>query len=172
MKRFGYHANQLYFNMRAPSKLQYVKTKRQGYWEIPKAKSTTNANELYRNFEKRVEFEKYMNPKGLKPTVTSRFAKPPTEIEFVSHDFMLSRSAKPYQKNQVSFRCSPYLSKPEIKQYLSKVYNLPVQKVDTANKMGTIKINRENNTKWRKKNWKKAIVSVGYEVDYELKHFD
>ena len=31
------------------------------------------------------------------------------------------------------------LSKPEIKQYLMKIYGLPVQKVDTFNKMGEIK---------------------------------
>ena len=86
-----------------------------------------------------------MNPKGLKPTITSRFVKPPEQIEFLSHEMLLHRSPKPYEKNIVSFRCSPYLSKPEIKQYLSKVYNLPIQNVDTANKMGEINPKRDWN---------------------------
>ena len=113
-----------------------------------------------------------MNPKGLKPTITSRFKKPPKQIEFLSHEMLLSRSAKPYEKNIVSFRCSPFLSKPEIKQYLSKVYSLPIQNVDTANKMGEIKMNRSTGKKGRKKNWKKGIVTLDYEVDHEYKHFN
>ena len=82
-----------------------------------------------------------MNPKGLKPTITSRFTKPAQEIDFLNEKMVLARSPKPYKKNVVSFRCDPFLSKPEIKQYLTKVYNLPVQKVETANKIGQIKSN-------------------------------
>ena len=52
---------------------------------------------------------------------------------------MIHRSNKPYERNQVSFRCANHLSKPEIMQYLSKVYQLPVQRVDTINKQGKIK---------------------------------
>ena len=80
-----------------------------------------------------------MLPKGLKPTITSRFKKPPTEIDFVSNEMQLQRSPKPYDRNIVCFRTSMELSKPEIKQYLMKIYGLPVQKVDTFNKMGEIK---------------------------------
>ena len=86
----------------------------------------------------------------------------------------LTRSPKPYKKNVVSFRVNPQLSKPEIKQYLTKVYNLPVQKVETFNKIGQIKSNATSgsNTKWRKQNWKKAIVTLDYEVDNDFRHFN
>ena len=113
-----------------------------------------------------------MNPLGIKPTITSRFEKPTKEIDFLNHEMMLVRSPKPYDKNQVSFRCSPFLSKPEIKQYLSKVYKLPVQRVDTVNKMGKIKRNRTTGKQWKKSNWKKAIVTLDYEVDQDFKQFN
>ena len=85
---------------------------------------------------------------------------------------LMVRSPKPYDKNQVSFRCSPFLSKPEIKQYLSKVYSLPVNRVDTVNKLGKIKHDRNTGKKWRKSDWKKAIVTVGYEVENEFRHIN
>ena len=52
--------------MRNPSKVKYVYTPQHGNFEIPKIKSTTNINTLYNNYKQRLEFEKYMNPKGLK----------------------------------------------------------------------------------------------------------
>ena len=79
-----------------------------------------------------------MNPKGYKPTITSNFKKPPTEIDFVNHEVMLMRSPKTYDKDWVNFRVSPFLSKPEIKQYLMKVYSLNVQTINTANNQGKI----------------------------------
>ena len=113
-----------------------------------------------------------MNPKGLKPTITSRFKKPATEIDFLNHDLMLQRSVKPYEKNVICFRVAPHLSKPEIKQYLMKVYKLPVVKVETFNKMGQLKRDQLTNKKWRKPDWKKAIVTLEYEVDSEYRHFN
>ena len=73
MKRFGYHPNQLYFNMRNPNKVRYVNLPEYGDFEVPKNKKTYDVNKLYKNYEKRLDFEKYMNPKGVKPTITSRF---------------------------------------------------------------------------------------------------
>lgn len=80
---------------------------------------------------------------------------------------MLMRSPKPYDDQTVCFRTNNMLSKPEIKQYLQKLYNLPIDRVNTFNKMGEIKRN-DNNTKFRKKDWKKAIVKVQYDVDTEF----
>ena len=164
--------NQLQYNWRNPSKLLYVWTPQHGNFEVPKTKDTMNVNKLADNYQQRLDFEKYLNPKGLKPTITSRFKKPPVEQEYLSHEIMLMRSPKPYEKNQICFRVAPHLSKPEIKQYLMKVYRLPVIKVDTFNKMGKIKVNNKNNTKWRKPDWKKAIVTLDYEVDSEYRHFN
>ena len=86
-----------------------------------------------------------MNPKGIKPTITNNFQKPTQEIDFVNHEVILYRSPKPYDKEVVSFRHNQYLSKPEIKQYLMKLYNLPVERVNTVNKMGKIMRNLESN---------------------------
>ena len=58
---------------------------------------------------------KYLNPMGLKPTISSRFEKPAKEIDFLNHEVLLMRSPKPYEKNQVAFRVNPFMSKPEIK---------------------------------------------------------
>ena len=172
MKRFGFHADQLYFNMRNPSKIKYVSTKQHGNFEVPKNKKTSNVEDLYKNYQDRLDYEKYMNPFGLKPTISSKFEKPAKEIDFLNHEVMLMRSPKPYDKNQVAFRVSPFMSKPEIKQYLSKVYKLPVSRVDTVNKMGKIKMDRTTGKKWRKPDWKKAIVTLDYEVDNDFKHFN
>jgi ribosomal protein L23 len=115
-----------------------------------------------------LDFEKYMNPKGLKPTITSNFKKPPVEIEFVSHEVQLLRSPKPYEKDEIGFRHSPFLSKPELKQYLMKLYNLPVERVNNFNKIGKIMRNSEKGGHWRKQDWKKSFVKVGFEVDPDL----
>jgi len=59
-----------------------------------------------------------MNPKGLKPTITSNFPKQGVEIDFVSHTCRLSRTPQKLKEKEIMFRMSPFLSKPEIKQYL------------------------------------------------------
>ena len=109
-----------------------------------------------------------MNPKGFKPTVTSNFKKPQTELDFVNHEMLLVRSPKDYGKEWVNFRVEPFLSKPEVQQYLMKLYNLNVQKVNTVNKQGKIMRNMDKHGWWRKKDWKKAIVKVDFEVDPEM----
>ena len=76
MKRFGFHADQLYYNLRNPQKVKYLHTKEHGNFEMPKHKTTTNVNQIYDNYSKRLDFEKYMNPFGIKPTITSSFKKP------------------------------------------------------------------------------------------------
>ena len=119
MKRFGFHPDQLYYNLRNPIKVRYINTKKFGDIEVPmKASKSWNIHDLAENYQKRLEWQQYMCPGGLKPTITSRFPKPATEIDFVSHTMLLSRSDKKYDNNTVSFRCNDFLSKPEIRQYL------------------------------------------------------
>ena len=126
-----------------------------------------NLHELAKNYEKRLEFEKYMNPKGLKPTITSRFKKPATEVEFVNHEMLLMRSNKPYNDKTVCFRHNDFLSKPEIKQYMTKLYGLPIQRIGTFRKQGRF-MNNPDRRQWRKSDWKKSIIEVDYEVDSEF----
>ena len=86
-----------------------------GDFEAPKHMKSNRVKDLVENYNKRLEFEKYMCPKGLKPTITSNFEKPQQEIEFVNHEFMLLRSTKdPKSKKMMMFRISPFLSKNEI----------------------------------------------------------
>ena len=59
--------------------------KHKGDFEAPMKTPEKNVQKLHENYQKRLEFEKYMCPKGVKPTITSRFKKPRPEIDFVSH---------------------------------------------------------------------------------------
>jgi len=79
----------------------------------------------------------------------------------------LMRSPKPYDDHTVGFRTNDMLSKPEIKQYLQKLYNMPINQIGTFRKQGRF-LRNDNRTMWRKKDWKKAIVRVDYEVDSEF----
>ena len=85
MKRFGFLPEQLYFNMRNPQKVRYLETKSLGKFEAPMKTDIRSISQLKKNYTDRLEFEKYLCPKGLKPTITSRFKKPPRQIDFVSH---------------------------------------------------------------------------------------
>jgi hypothetical protein len=115
MKRFGFHPDQLYFNQRNPMKVRYLQTKELGQFEVPMKSRVNSVGEMSKNYLNRLEFEKYLNPKGLKPTITSGFKKPAKEIDFVSHTFALMRTPKPYGDKVVNFRCDNFLSKPEIR---------------------------------------------------------
>ena len=109
-----------------------------------------------------------MNPKGIKPTITSHFKKPTQEIDFVNHDMWLFRSFKPVERDVATFRTSTFMSKPEIKQYLTKIYDLPVENVGIYRKSGKVKRNYVNNQRWRKPDWKKAYVKLDFDVDPNL----
>ena len=109
-----------------------------------------------------------MCPKGVKPTITSRFKKPRESIDFVSHTMELARSHKVMEPNEVRFRCSPFLSKHEIQEYMTKLYRLPFKNGDlphTVNHMGRVMVNRQNRQQWRKKDHKKVIAKLEYEID-------
>ena len=56
-----------------------------------------------------------MNPKGLKPTITSNFPRAPIVHDFVNETMTIQRSDREYDNHTVSFRCSKDLSKLEIK---------------------------------------------------------
>ncbi len=51
---------------------------------------------------------------------------------------------------------------------MMKLYNLNVQKVNTALKQGKIIRNMDKGGHWRKKDWKKAMVKVDFDVDPDL----
>lgn len=69
----------------------------------------------------------------------------------------------PTEKRAASavFRVPPRMTKHEIKEYLTKIYQLPVLKVNTMNYMGKRKqaIGRRGVARWKYRDFKKAIVS-------------
>ena len=72
-----------------------------------------------------------------------------------------ARNATATQPARATFRVLPRMTKHEIKEYLTKIYNLPVTKVNTMNYLGK----RKNVTGSRKiirfkySDFKKAIVT-------------
>lgn len=59
--------------------------KEHGDFELPKGSDMRDLREILKANKQRQEWEKYMNPKGIKPTITSNFPKEGPEIDFVSH---------------------------------------------------------------------------------------
>ena len=72
--------------MRNPAKVRYLVDRMSGPFETPMKSEIKDVEKLKKNYTDRLDFEKYMNPKGLKPTITSRFKKPAKEIEFCNHE--------------------------------------------------------------------------------------
>ena len=68
--------------------------------------------------------------------------------------------------NQYAFKVATDAKKAEIKQAVEQLFGVTVEKVTTANVKGKVKRNARGVT--RKKNWKKAYVTVqaGQELDY------
>lgn len=59
---------------------------------------------------------------------------------------------------QYVFKVPPKMTKPEIKEYLQKIYGMDVKKVNTTNYEGKWK--RRNNILHKRPAYKKAIVSL------------
>lgn len=68
--------------------------------------------------------------------------------------------------NQYAFKVARDAKKSEIKEAVEKLFDVSVEKVTTANVKGKVKRTARGVT--RKKNWKKAYVTVqaGQELDY------
>ena len=68
--------------------------------------------------------------------------------------------------NQYAFKVSTDATKAEIREAVETLFKVDVKKVTTANVKGKVKRNARGET--RKKNWKKAYitVAVGQEIDF------
>ena len=68
--------------------------------------------------------------------------------------------------NQYAFKVAKDATKAEIREAVETIFNVEVLKVTTANVKGKVKRNVRGIT--RKKNWKKAYITVaqGQEIDY------
>ncbi|CCI10101.1 unnamed protein product [Albugo candida] len=74
--------------------------------------------------------------------------------------FMGKNPRNKSHSNQYVFRTEPNYTKHDIKEYLTKVYNLPVIKVATMNYEGKFKRAFGGRYVYKEKNWKKAIVTI------------
>jgi large subunit ribosomal protein L23 len=72
-----------------------------------------------------------------------------------------ARNATARQPARATFRISPKMTKHELAEYLTKIYNLPVRNVNTANYLGKRKLVRGSTQilRYKYKDFKKAIVS-------------
>jgi large subunit ribosomal protein L23 len=72
-----------------------------------------------------------------------------------------AKNATARQPARATFRVLPRMTKHEIKEYLTKIYGLPVRQVNTSNYMGKRKIVRGTSSVIRYKyaDFKKAVVS-------------
>jgi len=68
--------------------------------------------------------------------------------------------------NQYAFKVSKDATKPEIREAVETLFKVNVEKVTTANVKGKVKRTMRGTT--RKKNWKKAYITVaaGQELDF------
>ena len=89
-----------------------------------------------------------------------------SRVHFPRQTVTLVRPAGP---NKGIFKVDPKMTKLEVREYLQKVYGLPVRKVNTANYDGKLKRGsmRLPGKLFRTKAYKKAFVSF-----YELDKFD
>lgn len=72
-----------------------------------------------------------------------------------------AKNATARQPARATFRVLPRMTKHEIKEYLTKIYGLPVTKVNTANYLGKRKLVRGSRQviRFKYKDFKKAVVS-------------
>jgi large subunit ribosomal protein L23 len=82
-----------------------------------------------------------------------------------------ARNATTTQPARATFKVLPRMTKHEIKEYLTKIYGLPVRKVNTQNYLGKRKMVRgtRKNISFKYTDFKKAIVTFdGTLVDVGL----
>lgn len=91
------------------------------------------------------------------------FPKQHPEYKFLDHRLLLHRSAKEISENTLMFKVSEHMSKPELKQYIEKLYNIKVEKVNTARFMGKVHRTMEGKPKAHK-NYKKAFVMTNQKI--------
>ena len=92
------------FKIYNPKKLKYLVSEKYGYFEAPKIRGDRELKTIVHNYQQRTEYDKYMNPKGLKYSFTSRFPKYGDQHDFVNFNAFLVRSIKEYESNSLKFK--------------------------------------------------------------------
>lgn len=82
----------------------------------------------------------------------------------MDHKIILRRPGKEVNDNVLTFKADPKLSKPEMKQYLEKLYNLNIEQVNTVRYMGQIKKTKVGTPRLTK-SYKKVFVMTSHKID-------
>jgi ribosomal protein L23 len=167
LKVFGFPRAMTKFRHYLPSKIEYLRSKDFGYFETPKNTKNKELRILYQKYKQRLEYEKYMNPLGLKYSYTSNFPKIAPIIDMPNPKAWLVRTDKVYRDDEIKFLVDKKMSKPEIKHFVQNVYNINVQKVSTAILPGQIKIENKDQKRnfIRTRDRKKAVIKLDFKVD-------
>jgi ribosomal protein L23 len=174
LKVFGFLRANARYKIYDPTKYRYLISKKFGYLEAPKISHNRELKFLAESYQQRLEYQKYMNPKGLRYSVTSNFPKIGETHNLPDFKFFLTRTDKMYDDNCVKLEIEQSLSKPEIKQIFEKLYNIPTKKVRTAILPGEVKptlVNR-NRKFIRTDEKKRALIEFDFPVDQELIKLD
>jgi ribosomal protein L23 len=174
LKVFGFARANARYKLYDPTKYRYLISKKYGYFEAPKLSANRELKHLVNQYKQRQEYEKYMNPKGLRQSVTSNFPKLGDTVNLPDFKFFLTRTDKMYDKNFLKFEIEDSFSKPEIKQFFEKLYNVPIKKVRTSIQPGEVKLTAKNENRrfMRTKEKKKALLEFDFEVDQSLIKLD
>ncbi len=76
-----------------------------------------------------------------KTIVTTKIPKKAKKIEYLKETMQLHRAQKALDENTIVFKCNKDMQKPEIKQYLEKLYGLDILKVNTQYRVGKTRVN-------------------------------
>ena len=175
-KVFGYLRAHMRYKFYDNLRLNYIKTNLNGQFHYPKSLKNRDIIHLYAVFKQKRLYEKYLNPHGLRQTITANFPRVSEVQDFVDQKIILTRTSKIYDgKNHIKLLVNHDISKPEIEQFLAKVYNINVLDIRTAIIPGRVKRDlaySENQMKvrfMRTQDHKKALVTVNFDVPQEFR---
>ena len=171
MKRFGlpykYLENKIY-NSRTSL---YVKDPKLGIMQVPKSLRFSNMYDIIKINQKKMEFEKYLLPFGLKPTLPYSLEYEAPHHQFLNLNVILMPTVPGKEKpNCLYFKTGTEVSKFELKQYLMKLYNLPIFKIMVKINQGKIKRKRYSCGYYSRQTYKKWTVVLDTELGEENKH--
>ena len=167
-RRFGFLKEYLTHHLFNSSKIKYCWHKRFGKLELPKDNSQKCINKMVKNAEKKKEYEKLINPFGLKPTIPYSWCCSQEHIDFVDYPIILFRNHHPNNEKQLLFRTQSNISKLEMKQYLTKIYKIPVEEIHSKMYVGKIQKRLENpHLRFRREDWKKFYIKSEHEIGIE-----
>lgn len=168
-KLFGFQRLHSLYKFYDPKNIKYLKSKEFGYFEAPKFSKNRSLNHLVFQYKQKSEFEKYMNPKGLKYTFTSNFPKVASEIHLTNPNIYLVRTDKKYPANFAKFNVPMNYSKFEIKQFLEKMYQVKIKRIHTSILPGEVKFDNEKRRFIRTRDVKRAAVEFDSFVDIKYR---